>query len=291
MAEGPLVAGVDSSTQSTKVAVVDSASGEIVAMGRAPHVVAGSGGARESDPESWHEALRAALAETGRGARHRRHLDRRPAARAGRARRPRPAPAGGDALERHPRRRRRPRPGRRARSGGVGAGDRSGAGGVVHRREVGLARPERARDRRGDRRGAAAARLPRRAADRTGDHYARRRLGHGLVRSLDGCLPRRDPRPADGRARPGVAADRAGPGRAGRPGVARSCRCARPARGHPGRPRHRRQHGRGAGARLGRGEQARIFVIYGSVGQNAGNQRNGDSARKTISPPRPAQRH
>src|SRR6478736_2576425 len=34
-----------------------------------------------------------------------------------------------------------------------------------------------------------------------------------------------------------------------------------------------------------------FFIIFGSVGQDAENRRNGDSARKTISPPRPAQRH
>ncbi|HEY7565716.1 MAG TPA: xylulokinase, partial [Acidimicrobiia bacterium] len=62
----PLVAGVDSSTQSTKVLVVDAETGETVASGRASHVVMGSDGARESDPESWWKALQAALAATGR---------------------------------------------------------------------------------------------------------------------------------------------------------------------------------------------------------------------------------
>lgn len=64
----PLVAGVDTSTQSTKVAVVDAETGAIVALGRAPHQVTGTGGARETDPEVWWRALRAALAETGRAA-------------------------------------------------------------------------------------------------------------------------------------------------------------------------------------------------------------------------------
>jgi xylulokinase len=60
-----LVAGVDCSTQATKVLIVD-AGGRVVATGRAPHEVTGSGGARETDPRVWWDALRAALAETGR---------------------------------------------------------------------------------------------------------------------------------------------------------------------------------------------------------------------------------
>jgi xylulokinase len=62
----PLVAGVDCSTQGTKVLVVDPDDGTVVASGRAPHAVTGSDGARETDPEIWWEALRTALAETGR---------------------------------------------------------------------------------------------------------------------------------------------------------------------------------------------------------------------------------
>ena len=61
-----LVAGVDCSTQGTKVLVVDPEGGSVEATGRAPHTVAGTGGARETDPENWWQALRAALAETGR---------------------------------------------------------------------------------------------------------------------------------------------------------------------------------------------------------------------------------
>jgi xylulokinase len=61
-----LIAGVDCSTQATKVLVVDPDDGRVVASGRAPHEVTGTGGARETDPEVWWEALRAALAETGR---------------------------------------------------------------------------------------------------------------------------------------------------------------------------------------------------------------------------------
>ena len=62
----PLVAGVDCSTQATKVLVVDSDGGEVVAEGRASHDVSGRGGARETDPEQWWEALAGALALTER---------------------------------------------------------------------------------------------------------------------------------------------------------------------------------------------------------------------------------
>lgn len=60
-----LVAGVDCSTQATKVVVIDADTGREVAAGRAPHVVHGEGGASEADPAVWWEALRAALAATG----------------------------------------------------------------------------------------------------------------------------------------------------------------------------------------------------------------------------------
>ncbi|MEX1124160.1 MAG: FGGY family carbohydrate kinase, partial [Acidimicrobiia bacterium] len=60
-----LVAGVDCSTQSTKVLVVDLGSGAVVASGRANHEVTGIGGARETDPRVWWEALGIAMAETG----------------------------------------------------------------------------------------------------------------------------------------------------------------------------------------------------------------------------------
>lgn len=64
----PLVAGVDCSTQATKVLVVDVDSGAIVAEGRAGHEVCGTGSASETDPSSWRDALAAALAQTGRAA-------------------------------------------------------------------------------------------------------------------------------------------------------------------------------------------------------------------------------
>ncbi len=61
--------GVDSSTQSTKAAAVDADTGELLAVGRAPHTVTGSAGARESDPEEWWSALvtavRAAVRDAG----------------------------------------------------------------------------------------------------------------------------------------------------------------------------------------------------------------------------------
>ncbi|MFD3324573.1 xylulokinase [Streptomyces sp. NPDC058701] len=62
--EGPLVVGVDSSTQSTKALVVDAASGAVVASGTAPHTVTGGAG-RESDPGQWWDALCAALRACG----------------------------------------------------------------------------------------------------------------------------------------------------------------------------------------------------------------------------------
>jgi xylulokinase len=61
-----LVAGVDTSTQATKILVIDVETGRIVASGRAGHTVSGERGARETDPREWFEALRIALAQTGR---------------------------------------------------------------------------------------------------------------------------------------------------------------------------------------------------------------------------------
>jgi xylulokinase len=65
---GHLVAGVDCSTQATKVLLVDPDSGKVVASGRASHQVTGDDGARETDPREWWTALGIALAETGRAA-------------------------------------------------------------------------------------------------------------------------------------------------------------------------------------------------------------------------------
>ncbi|MFF9981045.1 xylulokinase [Streptomyces erythrochromogenes] len=59
----PVVIGVDSSTQSTKAAVTDAATGALLALGRAPHTVTGTDGTRESDPETWWRALADAVAD------------------------------------------------------------------------------------------------------------------------------------------------------------------------------------------------------------------------------------
>jgi xylulokinase len=63
-AEGPLVVGVDTTTQTTKVLVVDAATGQVVASGQAPHTVS-SGAGRESDPRQWWDALHEALRQCG----------------------------------------------------------------------------------------------------------------------------------------------------------------------------------------------------------------------------------
>lgn len=63
-AEGPLVVGVDTSTQSTKALVVDASTGQVVASGQAPHTVS-SGAGRESDPRQWWDALCEALRQCG----------------------------------------------------------------------------------------------------------------------------------------------------------------------------------------------------------------------------------
>ena len=61
-----LVAGVDCSTQSTKVLIVDPDDGRVVSSGRADHVVSGERGARETDPRIWWNALTSSLAASGR---------------------------------------------------------------------------------------------------------------------------------------------------------------------------------------------------------------------------------
>ena len=55
-----LVAGVDSSTQSCKVVIVDPSTGGILRSGSAPHP-AGT----EVDPEAWWSALQKAVSEAG----------------------------------------------------------------------------------------------------------------------------------------------------------------------------------------------------------------------------------
>ncbi len=64
----PLVLGVDSSTQSTKVEVRDAESGELVAHGRAPHPPT-TPPRSEQDPDAWWDALEAAAARAGAPAR------------------------------------------------------------------------------------------------------------------------------------------------------------------------------------------------------------------------------
>jgi xylulokinase len=59
-----LVAGVDCSTQATKVVVVDADTGETVGFGRAEHSVEGSEGVRETHPDVWWRALLSALRQT-----------------------------------------------------------------------------------------------------------------------------------------------------------------------------------------------------------------------------------
>lgn len=55
-----LVAGVDSSTQSCKVVIVDAATGAVVREGRAAHP-----DGTEVDPQAWWDALQTAIAEAG----------------------------------------------------------------------------------------------------------------------------------------------------------------------------------------------------------------------------------
>lgn len=56
----PLVAGVDSSTQSCKVVIRDAETGALLRQGRAPHP-----DGTEVDPEAWWQALRSAADEAG----------------------------------------------------------------------------------------------------------------------------------------------------------------------------------------------------------------------------------
>jgi xylulokinase len=64
----PLVLGVDSSTQSTKVEVRDAETGALVAHGRAPHPPT-TPPRSEQDPQAWWDALEAAVAQAGAPAR------------------------------------------------------------------------------------------------------------------------------------------------------------------------------------------------------------------------------
>ena len=60
----PLVLGVDSSTQATKVEVRDADDGRLLATGRAPHPPT-TPPRSEQDPAAWWDALVAAVAQTG----------------------------------------------------------------------------------------------------------------------------------------------------------------------------------------------------------------------------------
>ena len=60
MAEQVLVAGIDSSTQSCKVVIVDAVTGEVVRQGRAAHP-----DGTEVDPAHWWRALAEAIADAG----------------------------------------------------------------------------------------------------------------------------------------------------------------------------------------------------------------------------------
>lgn len=62
--------GVDCGTQSTKVVLRDTATGAVVAVGRAPHeLIERDDGTREQDPAWWIEALRTAVRDATRGER------------------------------------------------------------------------------------------------------------------------------------------------------------------------------------------------------------------------------
>jgi xylulokinase len=62
--------GIDCGTQSTKVVLRDPETGEVVAVGHAPHeLVERDDGTREQDPKWWIDALRAAVADALRGQR------------------------------------------------------------------------------------------------------------------------------------------------------------------------------------------------------------------------------
>src|SRR5437773_7575177 len=62
--------GIDCGTQSTKVVLRDHASGEVVAVGRAPHeIVERDDGTREQDPAWWIDALRIAVRDAIRSER------------------------------------------------------------------------------------------------------------------------------------------------------------------------------------------------------------------------------
>ena len=137
---GECVAGVDCSTQATKVVCVDVETGHVLSSARAPHrVTRPAPGASETDPAEWEDALAGALMAT------RRAREVRAVSVAGQQHGlvvlgvGRRSSAAGGAVERHA----FLFGGRGAagavRGGVVGVDDRDRAGGVVHGDEVGVA--------------------------------------------------------------------------------------------------------------------------------------------------------
>ncbi len=185
-----------------------------------------------------------------RGARGRRGVDRRAAARPGHPGRPGRAGAPGPAVERRalgaagP-----PSDGGAGRREVLGRAHRHRPRRVLHGHQVGLAGRARAGGRPGHEGRAPPPRLPHRAAHRAGHDRPRRRLRHRLVGVRDGVVRRGDPGARGARPRP--AAPRGPARRGGRHGA----RQPRPAvlQGHPGRARHRRQRRRRAGPRAASG--------------------------------------
>src|SRR2546423_5630165 len=63
--------GIDCGTQSTKAVLRDTATGEVAAVGRAPHdLVERDDGTREQDPAWWIDALQVAVRDAIRGERY-----------------------------------------------------------------------------------------------------------------------------------------------------------------------------------------------------------------------------
>ena len=136
-----LVAGVDCSTQNTKVVVCDAETGEVVREGRAPHP-----DVTEVDARVWWQAWE--QASDGPPRRRRGGRRRRPAARHGARRRGRYAGPRRPAVERQPLRPAGRHPHRGARRpAGLGRRHRHRAGGELHRHQAPLGRRARARGR------------------------------------------------------------------------------------------------------------------------------------------------
>ncbi len=235
----PLVAGVDSSTQSTKVELRDAHTGERQGLATAPHPPTHPPRS-EQDPEAWWAAFESCWDELGRPA-GRGDRRRRPAARHGGHGRRRPGHPAGQALERHGVRARRGLADQAARPGRdrVGGGVRQRAGGGLHGHEAVVAAPQRAGALGPAGPGAAAPRLAHVAPDRSLHDRPRRRVGDGLLVARRGRLPL------------GPAADR---GRRaglvhGRPRGARPARRRRGLARRGRRPGDGRQHGGGVGPR------------------------------------------